>query len=138
MWPLFVNVGPWPWSLLNLLSAALCVVAVTMAWHATDRVAGESRGLTRTWRILMIFVVALSINGIWLPFGAAYVVVRRPWSSWRVGARLVHGCRTDSIVDLGVDLTLRRHSRGLNLSKQRHRWHASPKGTFVRPAKPYR
>jgi hypothetical protein len=68
-------VGPWPWSLLNLMSALLWFAAVTTAWKSAGRVVKPNRPWTRAWRIL-VSVVGFSVNGIVVPLGAVYVLVR--------------------------------------------------------------
>ncbi len=70
-----LEVGPWPWSLLNVLSAAIVVGAIAVAWKSSDRVVRKNRGWTRSWRILLC-VAAFSVNWIWLPVGAVYVLYR--------------------------------------------------------------
>lgn len=70
-----VMVGPWPWSLLNLLSVAVWVVAVVGAWQSADRVVRINRPWTRAWLILLASC-GVGLNGIWFPFGACYAAIR--------------------------------------------------------------
>jgi len=52
-------VGPWPWSLLNLLFAVVWVIAVVEAWHSANRVVPANRPWTRAWRILVASIFAV-------------------------------------------------------------------------------
>jgi hypothetical protein len=66
-------VGPWPWSLLNLLAAVVWVVAVFAAWHSADRVVHVNRPWMRAWRILVASIFTFGLSGIWVPVGAFYI-----------------------------------------------------------------
>ena len=68
-------VGPWPWSLLNVVSGVVSITAIFVAWKSADRVVPGNRPWTRAWRIL-VCGMAVAVDGIWLPLGAAYVVIR--------------------------------------------------------------
>ena len=80
--------GPWPRSLLNLFSGLMTIAAVVVAWKSADRVVSENRPWTRAWRIF-VCGMAVAVDGIWLPLGAAYVVIRyrpRVARRWSVSA----------------------------------------------------
>ena len=63
----------WSWT---LLSGAVFVAAIIVAWHSADRVVEENRVWTRAWRILVACIATVGINGVMLPLGAIYVLVR--------------------------------------------------------------
>jgi hypothetical protein len=83
--PMRVMVGPWPWSLLNLLSVAVWVLAVISGWHSADRVLGVNRPWTRAWRILVATIFGVGLNGIWVPVGAFYVAIKYRPAGPRLG-----------------------------------------------------
>ena len=70
-----VQVGPWPWSLLTALSAVMWLGAVFTAWRSADRVIRKNRGRTRAWRVFLT-CLGITVSGVPLAFGAAYVLVR--------------------------------------------------------------
>jgi len=76
-----VVVGPWPWSLLNVVSGIISIAAIIIAWKSADRVVSKNRPWTRAWRIL-VCGIAVAVDGIWLPLGAMYIV-------WRYGPGVV-------------------------------------------------
>jgi hypothetical protein len=71
-----LTVGPWPWSLLNLLAAVLWAVAVVTAWRSADHVVPANRPWTRAWRILVASAFTIGVDGIWIPIGAIYVAIK--------------------------------------------------------------
>jgi len=71
-----VTIGPWPWSLLNLLTAAVWLIAVIAAWRSADLVVHPNRPWTRAWRILAASVFTFAVHGVWLPLGAVYVAIK--------------------------------------------------------------
>jgi hypothetical protein len=75
--------APWPWSLLNIGSALVTIAAIVVAWKSADAVVRKNRAWTRGWRIL-VCSFAVALGGIWLPLGAAYILVQyRPQISRR-------------------------------------------------------
>jgi hypothetical protein len=59
-----------------VVSIAVWLVAVVVAWRSADHVIPANRLWTRAWRIVVATVFAANLGGIWFPFGAAYIATR--------------------------------------------------------------
>ena len=77
-----LDYGPWPWSLLSLVSAALWITAIVVAWRSADLVIRENRPWTRAARLL-VASIGPSISGVWVPIGSVYVIVKHHRSALR-------------------------------------------------------
>jgi hypothetical protein len=80
--------SPWPWTLVNGVSALICVAALVRAWRSADRVVLENRRRTRAWRVFVAGGFSLWIGGMLIPVGAIYALVqyKRPSRSRVVAA----------------------------------------------------
>jgi hypothetical protein len=72
-----IQVGPWPWSLLSLLGVAVVVTGILVAVQSAKNVVAENRNRTIAWRVIVcVLFIPASINGVFLPVGAAYIALR--------------------------------------------------------------
>ena len=65
-----------PESVYNVVAGVTFLVAILVAYRSADRVIPENRAWTRAWRIFVVVVFGVSVNGLWFPVGAVYVLSR--------------------------------------------------------------